>query len=69
MHGITCLLNNSAQYGMALGLKTLESGKSFQLREMPYSDIAHFGAKQSGTGFQNACVRDRNVVIDVEIDI
>jgi putative transposase len=31
--------------GMVLGRKVLESGESFQLKEVQYPYIAHFGAK------------------------
>jgi hypothetical protein len=36
--------------GMALGRKVLESGESFQLKEVQYPYIAHFGAKRSEIG-------------------
>ena len=44
--------------GMAMGRKTLESGESFQLREVQYPYIAHFGVKKSDIGPQNTYVWD-----------
>jgi hypothetical protein len=39
--------------GMALGRKVLESEESFQLKEVQYPYIAHFGAKKSDIGAEN----------------
>ena len=46
--------------GMALGRKVLETGESFQLKEVQYPYIAHFGAKKSDIGAQNTYVWDQN---------
>ena len=44
--------------GMAMGRKTLETGEYFQLREVQYLYIAHFGVKKSDIGPKNAYVWD-----------
>ena len=44
--------------GMAMGRKPLESGESFQLREVQHPYIAHFGVKKSDIGPQNTHVWD-----------
>jgi hypothetical protein len=46
--------------GMALGRKVLETGESFQLKEVQYPYIAHFGAKKSEIGTQNTHVWSKN---------
>ena len=46
--------------GMALGRKVLESGESFQLKEVQYPYIALFGAEKSEIGAQNTYVWDQN---------
>jgi len=46
--------------GMALGRKVLETGKSFQLKEVQYPYITLFGAKKSKIGAQNTYVWDQN---------
>jgi len=38
----------------------LEAGESFQLKEVQYPYIAHFGAKKSEIGAQNTYVWDQN---------
>ena len=47
--------------GMALGRKVLEAGESFQLKEVQYPYIAHFGVKKSEIGAQNTYVLDQNL--------
>jgi REP-associated tyrosine transposase len=39
--------------GMAIGRKVLETGESFQLKEVQYPYIANFGAKKSEIGARN----------------
>ena len=46
--------------GMALGRKVLETGESFQLKEVQYPYIAHFRAKKGDIGAQNSYVWDQN---------
>ena len=45
--------------GMALGRKVLETGESFQLKEVQYSYIARSGAKKSEIGVKNTYVWDQ----------
>ncbi len=40
---------------LALGRKTIESGKSHQLREASISYVTHFGVKKSDIGSKNTC--------------
>ena len=46
--------------GMALGRKVLETGESFQLKEVQYPYNAHLGVKKSDIGAQNTYVWDQN---------
>ena len=46
--------------GMALGRKVLETGESFQLKEVQYPYTAHFWAKKSEIDAQNTHVWDQN---------
>lgn len=46
--------------GMALGRKVLETGESFQFKEVQYPHIAHIGTEKSEIGAQNTYVRDQN---------
>ena len=46
--------------GLALGRKVLETGESFQLKEVQYPYIANLGAKKSDIGAQNTYVWDQN---------
>ena len=46
--------------GLALGRKVLETGESFQLKEVQYPYIAHLGAKKCDIGAQNSYVWDQN---------
>jgi len=46
--------------GMALGRKVLETGKSFQLKEVQYPYITLFGAKKSEIDAQNTYFWNQN---------
>ena len=45
---------------MALGQKVLETGESFQLKEVQYSYDANFGKKNSEISAENTHVWDQN---------
>ena len=47
--------------GMALGRKVLETGESFQLKEVQYPYNAHLGVKKSDIGAQNIYVWHQNI--------
>jgi len=46
---------------MAVGRKFLETGESFQLKEIQHPYITHFGAKKSDIGAQNTYSWDQNL--------
>ena len=47
--------------GMALGRKVLETGESFQLKEVQYPYNAHFWVKKSDIGTQNTYIWNQSV--------
>ena len=47
--------------GMAVGRKVLETGESFQLKEVQYPSNVHFGVKKSDIGAQNTYVWNQSI--------
>ena len=46
---------------MAVGRKVLETGESFQLKEVQYPSNVHFGVKKRDIGAQNTYVWNQSI--------